>query len=190
TSHSAWCVGPRRDRTHLSFARRNGGGRPLDGKSRSELGDEFSEILRIAALCRTTYNRTPDDDPVRTSGRNRSDMSTGRYSEAHTEREGRNPVKGGNSTPQVLRQARSRTRPGTKSPLPSLLNLGTIGDGVGEGDAELEEIRPSRLAGRCDRFRPPELRLAGHPVDDESGATLRRGAAGCVRAAALAFPTI
>src|SRR5436309_3951929 len=41
TSHAAWCVGPRRDRTHLSFARRNGGGRPLDGKSRSEFGVFF-----------------------------------------------------------------------------------------------------------------------------------------------------
>src|SRR2546426_10564364 len=83
-----WCAGPGKGSKSPTVVSKNRGSRPLDSESGGELGDEFSDILGVTALRRATHNRTPNDNTVRTCGRNRSDMSSRRYTEAHTEWEG------------------------------------------------------------------------------------------------------
>jgi len=69
--------------------------------------DEFLDIPGVAALRGAAHNRTPDHDTVGTPRRQRSDMISRGYTEAHTEGQDETTVKSDNPTPEILGQVRA-----------------------------------------------------------------------------------
>ena len=109
------------------------------GGRRDELNHvDAVRVERLSDLGRGLKRKVWDDDPVdpRARGSFGERRKTHREDRVHVCHEDERDLR---LLTDARRQADdvARTRPGTKSPLPSLLNLGTIGDGVGEGDAEL-----------------------------------------------------